>query len=119
VGSLESEINARLAAAERLLASASLVGDRSDHALWRTSRALWVKATIDDLRGHVGEEVIRTFERAVMPPPGEGILAEDLPVELEAIRESMAVLLGIRSQAAPAPSGAAPAAERRRLRLGP
>ena len=116
---LEPEINARLAGAERLLASAAMVGDGQDHALWRASRELWVRGTSDALEAQVDAGVMGAFARAVTPPPGEGSVAEDLPFEMEAIRRGMAVLIGIRSQAVSAPPDARPETERRGLRLGP
>jgi hypothetical protein len=117
--SLEWEIGAGLAGAERLLASAAMVGDGDDHTLWKASRELWVKSTIENLDGAAAEGSIRTFARAVTPPPGEGSVAEDLPIELEAIRAGMAVLIGMRSQAASATPADRPANERRGPRLGP
>ena len=95
---LVAQIGARLAAAERLLASAAVVGDADDHRLWRSTRDLWARATAGDLTEGLGENVARSFSRAVMAPPGEGSVAEDLPVELEAVRRGMAVLIGVRSQ---------------------
>jgi hypothetical protein len=116
---LEAEINARLGAAERLLASAALVGDAAEHHFWRASRDLWVEGTVRGLREKVDESVVRTFGRAVTPPPGEGSISEDLPVELEAVRHGMAVLIGVRSQAAQTEPAALPGSERRGERLGP
>jgi hypothetical protein len=96
---LEVRLNARLAAGERLLAGASIVASAEDHRPWQSSRDLWVGATAKALAGLVDDNLIRTFSRAATPPPGEGTLAEDFPVELEAVREAMAVLVRMRSQA--------------------
>jgi len=116
---LEAEINARLAAGERLLASASMIGHRDEHRLWQTSREMWAQATVARLAGHVNEQAIRTFGRAAAPPPTEGSVAEDLPLELEAVRNGMAVLVGLRSAIAAQPAADRPSRERRGARLGP
>ncbi len=116
---LVATINARLAGAERLLASAAMFLDPEEHRLWRSSRDLWVTATKRDLEDHVDETVIHTFQRAVTPPPGEGTTVEDLPIELEAVRHGMAVLIGLRSQLQRDVQGPPPEADRRGARLGP
>jgi hypothetical protein len=117
---LEAEIRARLAAAERLLASGAMVGDTDDLHLWRGSRDLWAAATTRSLTaGTVHENVIHTFQRAVTPPPGEGIIAEDLPVELEAVRHAMAILIGVRAQLQRDVPEPPPENDRRGRRLGP
>jgi hypothetical protein len=93
---LTAKVSTRLAAAERLLSSAAMVGDAEDHRYWRSSRDLWVSGTVRDL-GIIDAETAATFRRAATPSAGEGTIAEDLPVELEAIRSGMAVLLATRS----------------------
>ena len=114
-----AEITMRLHAAERLLASARMVGDAADHRFWQRSRDSWVAATVRALQGHVGESALQSFKRAAAAPPGEGSVAEDLPVELEAVRSAMAVLVGMRSQGTGSP-GETPSVDRRaETRLGP
>jgi hypothetical protein len=96
---LEGEINTRLAGAERLLASASRVGDAADHRFWRASRDLWAESTARGLRlADVDEGFASTFTRAVTPPAGEGSVTEDLPVDLEGVRHGMALLIGLRAR---------------------
>lgn len=112
-------INRRLAGGERLLASGAMVGDAGELRLWRSSRDLWAGTVTKELAGAVDEAIIRTFSRAVTPPPGEGDLAEDLPIELEGVRGAMAVLIGIRSQLPLAEPAPRPPYERRGRRLGP
>jgi hypothetical protein len=112
------EINMRLAGAERLLASALMVGEIDEHRLWRASRDRWTAATVRALEGMVDEEAMRAFQRAMTPQPGEGT-AEDLAVELEALRHGMAVLIAVRGRMqgdVPAPP---PESDRRGRRLGP
>ncbi len=116
---LEAEINARLAAAERLLASGAMVGDPDEQRLWRSSRDLWIATTTTALQGKADEHAIRAFRRAATPPPGEGKVSEDVPLELEAVRNGMAVLIGVRSQVqrdVPQPRSDT---DRRGRRLGP
>ncbi len=114
-----AEINARLAAAERLLASARMVGDMAEYRFWQSSRDLWSATTARALSGKVEESVIHSFQRAVTPPAGEGTVSEDLPIELESVRHGMAVLIGLRSQTEPDVQGPPPERDRRGRRLGP
>lgn len=116
---LEAEINARLAAAERLLASGVMVGDADEQRLWRSSRDLWRAQTVRVLQDDVEERALRVFEHAVTPPAGEGTVSEDLPVELESVRSGMAVLIGVRSQLRRGVSEPPPETDRRGRRLGP
>jgi hypothetical protein len=114
-----AEITARLAAAERLLASGKMVGDAEDHRLWRTSRDLWVAGTVRQLAGVLDEHVMERFQRAVAPPAGRGKVSEDLPADLDAVRQGMAVLIGVRARMAPVAPSAPPDRDRRGRRLGP
>jgi hypothetical protein len=115
-----AEINARLAAAERLLASARMVGDDGEHRLWRSSRDLWVALTSKALASHLDGNIAWSFEQAVKTAPGQDGVAEDLPHEQEALRNGMAVLIGAREQLAPAGSSKPPEIDRRKgRRLGP
>ncbi len=116
---LEAAINARLRAAERLLASATTISDTAEHRLWQGSRELWVTATTGALAGRVDENVLRTLERATGMTTSEGSLEEDLPRELEAVRRGMAVLIGIRASLDTDRREPLEAAERRGPRLGP
>jgi hypothetical protein len=116
---VEVEINVRLAAAERLLASAAMVGDQVEHRLWQGSRNLWTTATAKALEGKVDENVVRTFNRATTPPAGEGTVSEDLAVELDAVRHGMAVLIGVRAQMQRDVAEPPPGIDRRGRRLGP
>jgi hypothetical protein len=113
------EINSRLAGAERLLASAAMVGDIGEHRLWRASRDLWTAATLRGLEATADESSVRAFQRAITPPPGEGTVSEDLPVELEALRRGMAVLIGVRAQMQRDVPESPPETDRRGRRLGP
>ena len=114
-----AQITARLAAAERLLASGVMVGDQEDHRLWRTSRDLWVSGTVRELAGVVDEHVVDTFQRAVTAPAGNGKISEDLLADLDAVRQGMAVLVGVRAQMTPVAPSTPPERDRRGRRLGP
>ncbi len=114
---LVARINGRLAAGERLLKSARMVMDTDEHRLWRSSRDLWVDGSIRDLESH--ENVAGTFRRAATPAAGEGTIAEDLPVEMEAVRHGMAVLIATRARLDEASKGATADPDRRGPRLGP
>lgn len=115
-----AEINARLAAAERLLASARMVGDDGEHRLWRSSRDLWVALTSKALASHIDGNTVRSFEQAVRTAPGQDGVAQELPREQEALRNGMAVLIGAREQLAPSGSNPPPDVDRRKgRRLGP
>jgi hypothetical protein len=95
-----------------------MVGDTDDHRLWRASRDLWVAATEHDLAA-LDEHSRDTFSRATSPPPGEGTIAEDLPVELECVRQGMAFLIGLRAQTQRDENAPAREGDRRSTRLGP
>jgi hypothetical protein len=101
---LESDIDARLAVAEGLIASARMVGDERDQRLWRASRELWAADTIQALGPNVDASVLHAFHRAVASSGSVDVL-EDLSVELEGVRRGMAVLIGLR----PRPGAARPA----------
>ncbi len=117
VSELDADINARLAAAERLLASSATVSDAAEHRFWRMSRDLWVEGTVRALTPKLNVGFAGTFKSTVVPPTGEGTITEDLPVELEGVRRGMAMLIGLRSQT-PRAVGAQPG-ERRAPRIGP
>lgn len=102
---LESDIDARLAVAEGLIASARMVGDERDQRLWRASRELWAADTIQALGPNVDASVLHAFHRAVASSSGGVDVLEHLSVELEGVRRGMAVLIGLR----PRPGAARPA----------
>jgi hypothetical protein len=77
---------------ERLLADAGTVVDMNDLQFWRTRKAGWAEETVAALQGHVEDDRLRSFRRAVASQAGEGSVHEDLPVELEGLRRALAVL---------------------------
>ena len=56
--------------------------------------------TVGALRGDVDGETLGAFQLAMRPVTGEGSIHEDLPVELEGLREGLGVLSGLAEQLA-------------------
>lgn len=115
---LDADINARLAAAERLLASSAWVSDAAEHRLWQMSRDLWVEGTIRALLPKLNVGFAGTFKSTVVPRTGEGTITKDLPVELEGVRQGIALLIALRTRTDRAAPDA-PQGERRAPRIGP
>lgn len=74
---------------ETIVSAATFVGDRDDLDLWRRKRATWASDMINCLRDSVDAEALHGFERAVRQLPVDGSLHEDLPVEVEYLREAL------------------------------
>ncbi len=85
---------------ERLLADAAAIGDGESFRFWKTRKSGWMADTVGALRGEVDGETLGAFQVAVRPVTGEGSIHEDLPVELEGLREGLGVLLGLADQLA-------------------
>lgn len=86
---------------ERLLLDAAAIGDSSeDFRFWQARKAGWSADTVGVLRGDVDAETLGAFVRAVRPVTGEGTIHEDLPVELEGLRQGLGVLGGLAEQLA-------------------
>lgn len=83
------EIFDQIRRGERIVSAATFVGDRDDLDLWRRKRASWAGDVINCLRDRVDAETLHGFERAVRQPPVVGDLHEDLPVEVEYLREAL------------------------------
>jgi hypothetical protein len=82
---------------EKIVSAATFVGDSDDLDLWRRKRAAWAGEVINCLRDRVAAEILHGFERAVRQPPIVGSLHEDLPVEVEYLREALDVVRSIVS----------------------
>ncbi|MEA2215291.1 MAG: hypothetical protein QOK19_852 [Solirubrobacteraceae bacterium] len=85
---------------ETLLRDAAAIADQEAFRFWQLRKSSWVAETVATLRDEVDIETLRTFQRALRPPPGEGEIYEDLSVELEGLRRGLAVLLGLGEQTA-------------------
>ena len=79
----------QIARGEKIVSAATFVGDRDDLDLWRRKRASWASDVVKCLRDRVDAETLHGFERAVRQPPVVGVLHEDLPVEVEYLREAV------------------------------
>jgi hypothetical protein len=82
-----------LARGKRLLAAGKRVADREEFDLWRFGRGIWTASTGQCL-AEVYEVagVVSTFERITRVHPSLEIWSEDLPLELERIREGIEML---------------------------
>jgi hypothetical protein len=85
---------------EKLLGDAAAIGDQESFRFWQLRKASWVADTVATLRDDIDIETLMTVECALRPPPGEGEIYEDLPVELEGLRRGLAVLVGLSEQTA-------------------
>jgi hypothetical protein len=87
----------QIARGEQIVRSATFVGDNDDLDLWRRKRASWASDVVNCLRDCVDAETLHGFERAVRQPPAVGELHEDLPVEVEYLREALDLVRSIAS----------------------
>ena len=87
---LESDIDARLAVAEGLIASARMVGDERDQRLWRASRELWAADTIHplDVRPGMWENTM-TIQMSGTPPIPPEVLAKLTPEQKAMVEARM------------------------------
>jgi hypothetical protein len=82
-----------VARGKRLLAAGKTVADREEFDFWRFGRGVWTASAgqgLADVYKVAG--VVRTFERITRVHPSLEIWSEDLPLELERIREGVEML---------------------------
>jgi hypothetical protein len=84
---------------QELLKGAAMVGDRDDHRSWKTRRDRWAYDTAEALTAMTSAGVRQSFERAVRGRTAEGDVAADLTVELDGLRQGLAVLVGLSDKA--------------------
>ena len=89
---------AHIATGERLIGMSMMVGDHQDFHVWRTHRTAWASETRTALATHRGDAPARTFERVASEAPAAGMLAEDLPLELQRVREALDILRSLDAQ---------------------
>jgi len=85
---------------ERLRLEAESVGTEEDFRLWRARKVSWGTEAVEALSGDVDGETLSDIKRAVRAATGEGSIHEDLPVELEGLRQGLAALDGLAAQLA-------------------
>jgi hypothetical protein len=82
----------QIARGERLVGLSSMVGNAEDFQVWRAQRRAWSIHTCRVLAEERGESTAQAFERVAGEAPCGGLLAEDLPLELQRVREALDVL---------------------------
>jgi hypothetical protein len=85
---------------ERLLEDAATIGDQESFRFWQLRRSSWVADTVASLQEEVDGETLQAFQRAMRPRVAEGVIYEDLPVELEGLRRGLVVLTELSDQTA-------------------
>jgi hypothetical protein len=82
-----------VARAQRLVTSGERVGDREEFDFWRLGRRVWTESTAERLAAvYEAADVVGTFERITRVPPSLEKWSEDLPLEVERIREGIEML---------------------------
>jgi len=76
---------------EALIHDAKMVGDAQDHRLWQMRRATWVSHTVDALAPIFDATTLNRFAMTVARYVG-GEHFESLPIELENLRDGLAML---------------------------
>jgi hypothetical protein len=82
----------QIARGERLIEMSSMVGNAQDFQLWRAQRRAWSIETCRVVSEERGSSTAQAFERVAGEAPSGGLLAEDLPLELQRVREALDVL---------------------------
>jgi hypothetical protein len=82
----------QIARGERLIDASRMVGSAEDFQLWRAQRRAWSIETCRTLTEQRGSSTAHAFERVAGEAPCGGLLAEDLPLELQRVREALDVL---------------------------
>jgi hypothetical protein len=88
----ERMLTSRITRGERLIDGASMVAGAEDFQLWRAQRRAWSIETCRELTEQRGRSTAQAFERIAGEAPCGGLLAEDLPLELQRVREALDVL---------------------------
>jgi hypothetical protein len=82
----------QIARGERLIGMSSMVGNAQDFQVWRAQRRAWSIETCQAVAERRGPSTAQAFERVAGEAPCGGVLAEDLPLELQRVREALDVL---------------------------
>lgn len=83
---------------EKLLLEAAAIGDQESFRFWQLRKASWVAETVAALREQVDLNSLLGFQSALRPPSRQGVIFEDLRVELEGMRRGLGVLRGLGEQ---------------------
>jgi hypothetical protein len=77
---------------EKVVNAATFVGDHDDLDLWRRKRADWVRDVGNLIRDLVPAQALHELEQLASQPPTTGKLYEDLPLEIQRLREAVELL---------------------------
>ncbi len=86
------EIADQISHGERLVLDAQMVGDAEDHRLWQIRRATWISHAVRTLEPAVTSDTLSNFVSTVTRYAGGKHYGESLPIELEGLREGLAML---------------------------
>jgi hypothetical protein len=89
----------QIARGERLIGLSSMVGNAQDFQVWRAERRAWSIQACRAVAEKRGSSTAQAFERVAGEAPCGGLLAEDLPLELQRVREALDVLRSLAERA--------------------
>jgi hypothetical protein len=74
---------------------AGMLATARDHLYWRIRRDRWTGVAARLLKDSGQPDVLDDFKRAVRSPPTRAELSEDLPAELQGLKQAIALLYAL------------------------